>query len=167
MHDANPMAARTIDAKAKWIDPVGLKEFHPNQWWKYRLFTFNDNNEDGSRTLKFGTMHQCPNAMETVINFIKTFKLSEEILNHKGQHEAYATPRLIMAVLQSCTKSMMEAFKDHKETCQLETANPSDHPSGTFSRATGLWSHSPQHWLSMFQTLASRPSYWILTSCRR
>ena len=116
MHDANPMAARTIDVKAKWIDPVGLKEFHANVWWKYRLSTFNDILPDGSRALKFGTMHQCPNAMETVINLIKSFKLSEETINNKGNHEAYATPRLIMAVRHSCARSMMEAFKDHEET---------------------------------------------------
>ena len=33
-----------------------------------------------------------------------------------------------MAVLHSCAKSMMEAFRDHEETLQLETSNPTDHP---------------------------------------
>ena len=96
-HDTNPMAARAISAKSKWLDPVGLKEFKPNDWWNYRLFTVNSANDAGERTLKFGIMHQCPSAMDATINLIKAFKLSEEILNEKGQHEAWITPRLVMA----------------------------------------------------------------------
>ena len=79
-------------------------EFHPNEWWQYRLFTFNRSAEDGTQSLTFWAMHQCPNAMETVINLIKAFKLSEAILNHKGQHEAYITPPLIISVLASNQK---------------------------------------------------------------
>ena len=159
-HDANPMAARSIDTKARWIDPVGLKEFKPGDWWKYRLFTFNNTQEDGKRALKFGTMHQCPNAMDTVINLIKAFKLSEAILNHKGQHEAYITPRLIIAVLDSCATSMMEAFKDHDETCKLECANPSDHPK--WDVFTGDWTMISQSPALALSTANQRIKVFLL-----
>ena len=121
------MAARAIDSKAKWIDPVGLREFSASKWWPYRLFTYNDYSEDGDCTFRYGTMHQCPSAMETTLNLIKCFKLAEEILNHKREHEAYITPRLCIAVLESNSRSMVEAFRRHDETIQLETANPFDH----------------------------------------